>query len=104
MKRKLWIMVAITALMMGLWYTAKAADGSLPAFTKQPQNATIAWNGFCKVTWDTNYPPVSAQVQYHNISNNGWETYSDPYYLVGGQIAEDKLSANFHYNDYLKGK
>ena len=76
----------------------------MPTFTKQPQDATIAWNGFCKVTWDTNYPPVSAQVQYHNISNNGWETYSDPYYLVGGQIAEDKLSANFHYNDYLKGK
>ena len=97
MKRKIWIILALAALIAAVWCGTAGAAG-MPAFTKQPQSGNIAWNGTYHVTWAANYTPESVVIQF----KDDFKPFGDYYYfrtLENVEIGDDLLSAEIPYFD-----
>lgn len=66
MKRKLWIILALMALLVVLCCGAAMADD---VFTKQPQSASVLPDGKCTITWTTSFIPVNIRIGYYDNSD-----------------------------------
>ena len=59
MKRKLWILLALAALMAVFWCAKAEAEN---ASTTQPESCTVSPDSYVTVRWTTNFMPVRIEV------------------------------------------
>ena len=70
MKRKLFVILALAAVIMALCCSAALADA--PAFTSQPVGGTIVPDGGRIIRWKTNFTPQKVVLGYSSYHDNGF--------------------------------